>query len=54
MERIETKLTSPGNFKKFFWANNLEVFGFGTPGQIKATREHLDSEKTKYKYYWLI
>ena len=38
---IENKLVDPRNYKQFFWTPDMEVFGFGTVTQIKATTDAL-------------
>lgn len=45
---IENKLVDPRNYKQFFWTPDMEVFGFGTVTQIKATTDALQSEPVKY------
>ena len=45
---IEQKLVDPRNYKQFFWTPDMEVFGFGTVSQIKATTDALQSEPVKY------
>ena len=41
MIQIENKLANPKNYKQFFWTPDLNVFGFGTLVQIKATTDAL-------------
>ena len=41
---IEQKLVDPRNYKQFFWTPDMEVFGFGTVGQIKATTDAMQSK----------
>ena len=47
MIQIEHKLANPKNYKQFFWTPDLNVFGFGTLVQIKATTDALQSGPPK-------
>ena len=48
IRQIEQKLVDSRNYKQFFWTPDMEVFGFGTVNQIKATTDALQSEPVKY------
>lgn len=37
MSEINRKLSKPINYKKFFWAPDLSVCGFGTTKDIRNT-----------------
>ena len=48
IRNIEEKLVDPRNYKQFFWTPDLELFGFGTVRQIKATTDALQVQPVQY------
>ena len=48
---IEEKLVDPRNYKQFFWTPDLELFGFGTVSQIKATTDALQVQPVHYSKF---
>ena len=47
MQKINSKLQKPSNYKKFFWTADMAVCGFGTPDEIQETMFILQAENVK-------